>query len=209
MVGGDRLIYDISLDAHSDVALTSASAGKIYRSLGPWSEQTVSLKLESGASVLWCPQETIIFDQARYQQSFQIHLAADAKFKGWEIVRLGRTARGEKFIRGHWRSSWEIWQEKKLIWGERQQLIGSDHLQSNPNGLGGHACVGTYLDLGHTFTQDLLEQARNITNPMVDRQSGQLGLSLTATQGLIARYRGNSTQKAKSIFEQLSLLGGD
>lgn len=208
MVGGDRLTYDIVLDAHSDVCLTSASAGKIYRSLEPWSEQTVNLKLESRASLVWCPQETIIFDQARYRQNFQIDLADDASFKGWEIVRFGRTARGEKFTQGHWRSSWEIWQGQKLIWGERQQLMGSDEVQTSPNALGGYPCVGTYIDLSQTFSPDFLERARNIINPLVDRRSGQLGLSLTCTQGLIARYRGSSTQQAKSIFERLSQLTG-
>lgn len=208
MVGGDRLTYDIVLDAHSNVCLTSASAGKIYRSLQPWSEQIVNLKLESGASVVWCPQETIIFNKARYQQNFRVDLAADASFKGWEIVRLGRTARGEKFTQGYWRSSWEIWQREKLIWGERQQLIGSDELQSSLNALGGYPCVATYIDLSQTFTPDFLDQARNIINPLVERRSGQWGLSLTCTQGLVARYRGGSTQQAKNIFERLSQLTG-
>lgn len=208
MVGGDRLGYEIILEAQSDVCFTSASAGKIYRSVGPWSEQRVNLELETGASVLWCPQETIIFDQARYQQNFCIQLQEQAQFKGWEIVRLGRTARGEKFTQGHWRSRWEVWQGDKLIWGERQQLIGSEQLHTSPNALGGFACLGTYVDLSLSFDQNLVNQARELIKPRIHSsgRSPQWGLSMTATQGLIARYRGDSTQEAKDIFTQLSQL---
>ncbi|MBE9241332.1 urease accessory protein UreD [Synechocystis salina LEGE 00031] len=202
MVGGDRLGYDVVLEAQSDVCFTSASAGKIYRSLGPWSEQRVNLEVGVDASVLWCPQETIIFDQARYQQNFSIRLQEQARFKGWEIVRLGRTARGEKFTQGHWRSSWEIWQGERLIWGERQQLIGAEQLYESPNALAGFTCLGTYVDLSRSFDQNLVNQAREMINGQ--GQSPQFGLSLTATQGLIARYRGDSTQEAKNIFTQLS-----
>ncbi len=206
MVGGDRLIYDIELAANSDVILTTASAGKIYRSQGPWSQQTVSLRLGESASVAWFPQETILFEAARYDQTFQIDLDSTAQFKGWEIMRLGRTARGETFADGHWRSRWEVWQSGQLIWAERQQAIGSPDLKHCANALGGYPILGTYLDLSRTFTPDLLTLVREITNPLIQRRSEQVGFSLTATNGLIGRYRGTSSQQAKAIFTAISHL---
>lgn len=206
MVGGDRLKYDITLADHSDVVLTTASAGKIYRSQGPWSQQTVNLRLGPGTALGWFPEETILFEAAQYNQAFQIDLDPTAQFQGWEITRLGRTARGEAFARGHWRSRWDVWQGGQLIWGERQQAIGSPQLRDSPNALGGHPILGTYLNLTGTFTPELLTLVRDITHPLVEWRSEQVGFSLTATSGLIGRYRGPSSQRAKAIFGALRHL---
>lgn len=206
MVGGDRLIYDIELGTNSDVLLTTASAGKIYRSQGTWSQQTVGLRLGENASVDWFPQETILFEAARYGQTFRIDLDPTAQFKGWEIMRLGRTAKGETFADGHWRSQWEVWQSGQLIWAERQQVIGTPNLRNYANALGGYPILATYLDLSRPFTPDLLTLVRDITNPLIQRRSEQVGFSLTATNGLIGRYRGTSSQQAKAIFTALRQL---
>ncbi|MEB3160790.1 MAG: urease accessory protein UreD [Synechocystis sp.] len=206
MVGGDRLIYDIDLADHSDVMITTASAGKVYRSQGPWSQQRVNLRLGAKAAVEWMPQETILFEAALYDQTFHIDLDPTARFKGWEIMRLGRTARGETFAQGHWRSRWEVWQAGQLIWAERQQAIGSPTLKNTPNALGGYPILGTYLDLSRPFTPELLTLVREITNPLIQRRSEQIGFSLTATQGLIGRYRGTSSQQAKAIFSAIRHL---
>jgi len=209
MVGGDRLIYDIQLDAQSDVVLTTASAGKIYRSQGPWSQQTVNLRLGQNASVGWFPEATILFEAAHYDQTFHLDLDPTAQFQGWEITRLGRTARGETFATGHWRSRWDVWQGGQLIWAERQQAIGSPHLQACANALGGYPILGTYLDLSRTFNPALLTLVREITYPLIQRRSAQVGFTLTATNGLIGRYRGASSQQAKDIFSAVSQQAKD
>lgn len=206
MVAGDRLIYDIGLGPNSDVGLSTASAGKIYRSQGQWSEQIVNLRVDSGAMVSWFPQETIVFNAAQYHQTFQVDLAADAQFKGWEIIRFGRTARQEAFTHGHWRSRWEIWQAGHLIWTERQQVIGSPDLIHSPNGLGGWPVIATYLDLSQSFDPAFLTLARTAIAPLIAPSSVSVGLSLTATNGLIGRYRGDSSQQAKAIFTALRQL---
>jgi urease accessory protein len=206
MVGGDRLIYNIDLADHSEVVITTASAGKVYRSQGPWSQQQVKLRLGAKATVEWKPQETILFEAALYDQAFHIDLDPTARFKGWEIMRLGRTARGETFTNGHWRSRWEVWQGEQLIWAERQQTIGSPSLRQCANTLGGYPVLGTYLDLSRPFTPESLNFVREITQPLIQWQSEQVGFSLTATQGLIGRYRGLSSQQAKVIFSTISRL---
>ncbi|MGA1622175.1 MAG: urease accessory protein UreD [Synechocystis sp.] len=206
MVGGDRLSYGIELGEGSEVMLTTASAGKIYRSSGSWSQQQVTLRLGHHTSVEWFPQETILFEAARYDQAFRIDLAVTAQFKGWEIMRLGRTARGETFARGQWRSRWEVWQGGQLIWAERQQVIGSPSLRQCPNALGGYPLLGTYLNLSHPFTPDHLSRVREITQPLLERRSAQVGFTLTATQGLVGRYRGSSSDQAKDIFTAVSQL---
>jgi urease accessory protein len=204
MVGGDRLRYEITLAANSDVLLTTASAGKIYRSPGQWSQQQVNLQLGPNAAVGWFPQETILFEAAQYDQAFQITLASTARFKGWEIMRLGRTARGETFAQGQWRSRWEVWQAGELIWAERQQLRGSPLLRNCPNALGGYPILGTYLDLSRRFDPDLLTLVRETVQPMIAGRSAQVGFTLTATQGLLGRYRGPSSEQAKAIFSAIN-----
>ena len=102
--------------------ITSAAASKIYRSSGLESQQNIDIKLEAGANLEWLPQETIVFDGAIYRQNLRVELAPTARILLWEITRFGRSARGEKFASGEWRSHTEVWQQNSPLWIDRQLL---------------------------------------------------------------------------------------
>ncbi len=69
-----------------------------------------AITLEANACLEWLPQETILFNQAQYQQNLRVDLAPGATFCGWEIVRLGRSARQESFNQGCWQITLDVWQ---------------------------------------------------------------------------------------------------
>ncbi len=103
-MGGDILSTNIHLQPQTNALITTATAGKIYRSNGLPARQTVQIQVDANAGLEWFPQETILFDGANYRQDLRVELATGANFLGWEITRLGRSARGEKFLHGEWRS---------------------------------------------------------------------------------------------------------
>ena len=201
MVSGDRLEYEIQLEPQSQVYLTTATAGKIYRGLERWSQQAVRLTVETGAQVTWLPEPTILFEQAQYQQAFTIDLGPDTQFKGGEIIRLGRTARGETFQQGHWRSQWKIRQNHQLIWAEQQQIIGSPQLWDDYNGLHHQPILATYLEVGAVTSPERLNTVRQSAAAMIHQ--GEWGVTATATQGLLLRYRGSSTQEIQQLLQKL------
>lgn len=194
VVGGDRLSYNLQLQPNAHALLTTAAAGKIYRTNGLEAQQTAKIQIESGACLEWLPQETIVFEQAIYRQDLQIELAPGAIWMGWDITRFGRSARGEKFLAGNWRSHTEVWQEGRPLWIDRQWLPGSEETFYSPHGLAGYSVVASFAFVGQTVEPDVIAKARNLW--MGEAEAGVTRLM----SGLLCRYRGNSTAEARQWF---------
>jgi len=204
IVGGDRLEYQLQLDSDARALLTTAAAGKVYGSNGPVAEQTVEISLATGSQLAWLPQETILFAGAQYAQQMRVDLAPGARWLGWEVTRLGRSARGEKFLEGCWRSRLEVWQEGTALWVDRQRLVGSPETWASPVALAAQPVVATFLWLGQPIADASFARCQAIAAPATG------GVTRTLGDGLIARYRGDSTAAAQRWFLALwQILDGD
>ena len=64
LAGGDRFSFAITAEENARLTLTSQAAERVYRTLGPAAEVDVRLAAEAGATLMWLPQETILFDGA-------------------------------------------------------------------------------------------------------------------------------------------------
>ncbi|RAM48894.1 MAG: urease accessory protein UreD [Hapalosiphonaceae cyanobacterium JJU2] len=197
VVGGDRLSYNFHLQAHAQALITTATAGKIYRTNGMTAKQMIEIKVDDGACLEWLPQETIVFDGALYRQDVNVKLATTASYIGWEITRFGRSARGEKFLQGEWRSHTEIWQQDKPLWIDRQWLPGSEEVFHSPHGLAGQPIVGSLVYIGQEMSPELVHQARNLWKPTLTHS--QIGVT-RLEHGLLCRYRGSSTTEVRNWF---------
>ncbi|MFQ3615127.1 MAG: urease accessory protein UreD [Cyanobacteriota bacterium] len=206
VVGGDRLSTQVHLAQNAHALSTTATAGKIYRSNGSTAQQTTHLHVAAGGCLEWLPQETIVFDGADYRQRLRVDLEGDALWLGWEITRLGRTARGERFASGHWRSHTEVWQDGRLLWVDPQQVFGGSAPLTSPHGLNDCPVVASFAILGQPVAQlpaDLLAQTRHLSpapapaNPTLQHAATRL------QSGLLYRYRGQSTLEARRWFIQV------
>jgi urease accessory protein len=124
MAGGDDFGIDIDVGPRARLTVTTAAAEKIYRSLGTDTEIGVKLKVSSGGTLAWLPQETILFDQVRLRRSIDIDLAEDSHLLLVEAIVFGRSAMGETVARGHFEDRWRIRVGKKLIFAENVRLDG-------------------------------------------------------------------------------------
>jgi urease accessory protein len=124
MTGGDQ--FSIALNAGRDarLAASTVAAEKIYRSSGDPTLIDVSLRLDAGARMIWIPQETIIFANARLKRSIRADLAADASLTMCETTLLGRTAMGEIMDDIGWREQWRIRRDGKLIFADAVRMDG-------------------------------------------------------------------------------------
>jgi urease accessory protein len=201
MVGGDRLALNFHLQSQTSALITTAAASKIYGSYGQSSlhlqglmaEQVIQINLAEHSYLEWLPQETIVFDGALYNQRLRVELAAGASWLGWEITRFGRTARGEKFVSGNWRSHTEVWQNGRPLWIDPQGLKGDIQLFNSPHGLAGQPVVATLAWLGQPAPAELVTHLRHLWSAR-DRQ-GQAGVTALEL-GLLCRYRGPSSAEA-------------
>jgi urease accessory protein len=194
VVGGDRLQIDIDLQPAARAVITTAAAGKIYGSNGIPATQSIIQNISDHACLEWLPQETIVFNQAIFHQHLRVNLSATASWLGWEINRFGRTARGERFTQGEWKSATEVYREGKPVWIDRQLLSG-DEMVDSPHSLAGHSIVGSLAWIGREVSKDLVVEARSI----FAGEPSKIGVT-RLTEGLLCRYRGDSTTEVRQWF---------
>ena len=234
IVGGDRLSQQVHLEPDAQVLISTPAATKVYGSRGRSRRspdgieagQDVSICLEPGAYLEWLPQETIVFDGAVFQQDVRVELAAGATWCGWDIVRFGRTARGEGFARGTWRSRTEVYRDGLPLWIDRQVLdlsadqTSTDHDEQHSDkpereasanhdtwrsyhGLNQMPVVGTLIWIGTPINSDssaeLISAARSAWQEHDPGDGSEAGVS-TTINGIVCRYRGRSTSKVRHWF---------
>lgn len=124
MTGGDRFSIAIDVEEGANLVLSSTSAEKIYRSLRGDVTVDVRLNVGSGAHLAWLPQETILFDRARYSRHIDVDLAPEASLVLAEAVVFGRAAMGEKVEHGSLIDRWRVRRGGKLLFAENVRLDG-------------------------------------------------------------------------------------
>jgi len=124
MTGGDRFDVDIAVGDGARLALTTAAAEKVYRSIGPDTEVNVRLDVGSGGMLAWLPQETILFDRVRLKRSIDVDLAPGANLILAEAIVFGRSAMGETVRQGHITDRWRVRVGGKLAFAETLRLDG-------------------------------------------------------------------------------------
>ncbi|HEY9610026.1 urease accessory protein UreD [Allocoleopsis sp.] len=218
VVGSDRLSQTIHLSPRAHALITTAAASKIYGSRGRTrtspegqeARQTIHIQIDTDACLEWLPQETIVFDGAVYQQDLQVELAPGASWLGWEITRFGRSARGERFLQGEWRSHTEVWQQGRPLWIDRQWLPAGEEICNSPHGLAGQPIVASLAWVGQVVSPEIVEKARLLWK--AEERQGEAGVTQLMS-GLLCRYRGSSTSEVRNWFTQvwqllrLSFLG--
>ena len=118
LTGGDRMSWQVDVDAGAALTLSTQACEKVYRARDGRAEVAVSLNAEAGARIDWLPQETILFDGGALARTLTAELAAGARLLAVEAVILGRTAMAETVRVGELRDRWRIRREGKLVFAD-------------------------------------------------------------------------------------------
>lgn len=124
MAGGD--VYDCAFTAerHANLVVTSAAAEKVYRALAAPTRCGVRLKVEAEATLVYLPQESILFDRARITRRYDIDVAASGRLVAVDAVILGRAAMGERVTSLIWRDAWRLRRDGALVWADATRIEG-------------------------------------------------------------------------------------
>lgn len=142
LAGGDQQTVEAEAGPGVTLTLTTQAAERVYRSLGPAADVTVSLSAEAGATLHWLPQETILFDGSALARHINVELAADARFLAVESLILGRLERQEAIATLSLSDSWSVRQGGRLVHAERLRLGPQlPHSMATLNGAGAMATV--------------------------------------------------------------------
>lgn len=205
IVGGDTL--DVHVRAHkgANVLLTTPGAGKFYRSTGQLAVQSQRLVVESGASIEWLPQESIIFDGAVAASNSRVELEADAKLFWWEVTCLGRPAADEVFTRGRFSQKLEVFHDGRPLVLEHARCVGGDQALTAQWGYQGQPVFATLV--AHPVTLSLLASVREVLDSHTHSIHDRFGATLLpptspsqAAPTLVCRYLGPSAVRAKHVL---------
>lgn len=196
LAGGDRFTFAITAEENARLTVTSQAAERVYRSLGPAAAVEVKLGAQPNATLMWLPQETILFDGAALTRRITANLAADARFLAVESVILGREAMGETVRQAKLHDRWRIRQDGRLIFADDIAFDGPP--PASPATLGQARAFATVV-LVSPRAEALLDTARSIIGHRgsASAWAGKLVARLIARDGFDLR---------KSLIPALTLL---
>ena len=202
LAGGDRVSVKLSAGAGARALVTTQAAEKIYRARTGGHDEAMNFAVDIGvgenAWLEWLPQETILFDGARFRRETRIDLAESARLLAAEIVVFGRAARGERVTRGAYLDRWRIRRGGRLAWADA--LTWTDWPTAaldHPAGFAGAVAVATVVYAG-TDAATHLEAAR----AALAAASSRAGVTLVNGL-LVARFLGNDAQPLRNDLAQL------
>jgi urease accessory protein len=200
MTGGDRAKNKIVLEAGAEVLFTTQSAEKIYRSDGAPTEVEASVALGAGAHLEWLPQETILFEGARFARRLTIDFAADASLLLIEAITFGRIAMGEHDVDASLRDSWRLRRDGRLVFAEALRL---DHagavLDRAATGRGARAIASILVAAPNA--QARLETIRAALDAAARQGEEPLDAGATAFDGLaLARLASPSPSRLRAAL---------
>jgi urease accessory protein len=126
VTGGDRFALGMRAEAGAALRVTTQAAERIYRARDaePPGEMRTALAVAPDATLLWLPQETILFDGAALDRHLDIRMAADARLIACETLIFGRAAMGETVRALRMRDRIDLRRDGRLVFADRLRLDG-------------------------------------------------------------------------------------
>ncbi len=122
MAGGDQVRVEISAGPGARAVVTGQSQEKIYRADGLPCEIQVSLEVAEGASLIWAPQETLLFEGARLERRLEAQVAPTGALTLIEAVAFGRLAHGETRVEAALHDRWRLRRGDRLVFAESLRI---------------------------------------------------------------------------------------
>ena len=145
MAGGDRATIAVEVGANARALVTTQSAEKIYRCEGEPARVETRLSVEPGGSLVWAPQETLLFESASLERRLDAELAADASLMIFEAAVFGRLASGETDVAARLHDRWRIRRAGRLVFAEALRLADAAAALDRPAVGAGARAIATIL----------------------------------------------------------------
>src|SRR5882757_4559264 len=97
VLGGDRLVTEITQEAETHVCLTTPSATRIYRTLTRPAIIETTIQLGEGATLEYLPDHVIPHIHSALRQSLRVEMAAGSRAIVQDSMASGRVAHGERW----------------------------------------------------------------------------------------------------------------
>jgi urease accessory protein len=201
LVGGDELRLDLCVGPAAHTLVTTPAAGKAYRSIGPVARQSHALTVETGGTLEWLPQETIVYDGASVEIETRVDLAPDARFFGAETICFGLPARGAPFARGSCRQTFDLRRDAAPILIERGRFEGGAPMQTAAWGLRG-ATVLTLIVAAPAPGPAIVDELRALAGETPEEDRAAVTV-LGDGAALVVRHLGGGAERARAFVQAI------
>lgn len=151
LVGGDRLTVEVTVGAGAHGCVTTPSANRVYRTLGPAAEQRVRLRVGPGAALEWVPEHTIPYAGSVLVQSLEAEVAEGGRLIAVDAFAAGRVARGEAWQFARLDAALVVRDAAGPLFADRVRLAGGPDAAARYRARGlaeGHDYVATVVIVG-------------------------------------------------------------
>ena len=154
MTDGDTLNIDVKTEDCA-LVMTTQTAERVYRSGGTTpAKVNINLSISDTADLHWLPQETIVFNDSKFDRTLTINLSSCSNCLIAETIVLGREAMGENICDCKLTDNWRVFRDGKLFHAESLRL--SDEVSkiiAAPAGGNGARLLSTILYVGDNLEQ--------------------------------------------------------
>lgn len=170
LADGDSLLTELRWRRRTRATVTTQAAERVYRAAASDVAQvTTRISLEEDATACWLPQETIVFDGARFERTLEIDMPSTSRLIALESTVFGRKAMGESVSRGRFLERWRVRIDGRLDLADNflvdDRLTGdiSAHLGRAAVTHGAH-CLATVVIVAPDG-EDIVARLRNLADP--------------------------------------------
>jgi len=189
-VDGDTYLTDLSVEAGAELAVTTQSATKVYKTPKNPVVQQTNLKVGKGSVLEYLPDSLIAYEGARFIQETNVRMEEEACFFYSDIITPGWAEDGSLFRYDWIRSKLKVYKNDKLVLFDHLLLEPDDQLNGIMQ-MEGYTHVGTFLIIHHQADKGFLDGLYEV---MEDIQEDLcFGLSSLPEGGVILRVLARST----------------
>jgi len=191
VLGGDRLITEIALEAGTHVCLTTPSATRIYRTAANPAILETVIHVGERATLEYFPDHVIPHAGSALRQSLRVELARGSRAILLDSMASGRVAHGERWSFRKMDSRTDVHLCGKPVYLNRMKIDPSANRPDRPGWMGEFdytACIGMFAD-GFARWQEVAD-AMNARTPNAPNIAG--GASVLARGGCVVRFLARS-----------------
>lgn len=148
LVGGDKVVLEVTVLAGSRLSLVTQGHTKIFKSPSPdvVTSQVMNYKIEKGGALCLLPDPVQPFEDSVYTQTQIFHAEEGSSLCLLDWVTQGRSARGENWSFVSWTGRNEVWLTNSDTEGANRLLVRDTIIL---DGNGGHSGEGPLRDTMH------------------------------------------------------------
>ena len=207
LTGGDSLSWDINVGANATLGVTTQACEKIYRAESGETSMDITMRIEDHGTLIWAPQETILFDRSRLNRRINAHLSESASLLVCEATIFGRTAFGERSPAVRLIDQWRIFRRSTLVHAEAVDIDShSNNWLESPAGAYGYRAFATLLLIGKQIDariNDIDAAIQSVKKNETATIAHQSRWSVNACDKMVVRLASKDGYSLRSVLQLL------